>query len=69
MARDVWVHHRDLTIKLTPWHDESHVFIRLDIYRQRRSPMQIDDEEIGGMEDSNNKIKILSVELKWSFLR
>lgn len=31
--------------------------------------MQIDGEEIGGMEDSNNKIKILSVELKWSFLR
>lgn len=69
MARDVWVHHCDLTIKLTPWYDESHVFIRLDIYRQRRSPMQIDDEEIGGMEDSNNNIKILSVELKWSFLR
>lgn len=69
MARDVWVHHRDLTIKLTPWYDESHVFIRLDIYRQQRSPMQIDDEEIGRMKDSNNKIKILSVELKWSFLR
>lgn len=31
--------------------------------------MQIDDEKIGGMVGLNNKIKILSAELKWSFLR
>lgn len=31
--------------------------------------MQIDDEEIGGIVSLNNKIKILSSELKWSFRR
>lgn len=55
-------------LKLTPRYHESPVFIRPDIYR-KQSPMQIDDGEIGGMVGLNNKIKILSAELKWSFLR
>lgn len=54
---DVCVHPYDLTVELTPWYDES-CFYLANIYRQRWSPMQIDDEEIGGMEDfPNNKVK------------
>lgn len=55
-------------LKLTPRYDESPVFIRFNIYR-KQNPMQIDDEEIGGILSLNNKIKILSSELKWSFRR
>lgn len=69
-VRHVWVQRCDPTIKTNPppRFDESPVFIRLNIYR-KQSPMQIDDEKIGGMVGLNNKIKILSAELKWSFLR
>lgn len=55
-------------LKPTPPYDESPVFIRLNIYR-KQSPVQIDDKEIVGIVSLNNKIKILSAQLKRSFRR
>lgn len=44
---DVCVHSCVLTVELTAWHDQSRVLIWPNIYRQRQSPVQIEDDEIG----------------------